>query len=187
MALIDLAPPVVEPVDLAYAKQFLRVDGTDEDTLISDLISVARHQVENIISRTLIARSFRYRGDLPNAYCLSLPRPPLLVVTSVKLYDVTGQNILIPAQDYTVNARRNPGELRLGHAKNWVNYIESPTEIEIEFSAGYGTSPNDIPLPIKQALLLLLAQHYEHRDTADHPSVPMMVDALLMPYRWVRL
>ena len=48
MALIDLAPPSAEPIDLAYAKTFLRVDGTDEDLLITTLIKTARHQVENI-------------------------------------------------------------------------------------------------------------------------------------------
>lgn len=187
MALIDLAPPSVEPVDLAYAKQFLRVDGNDEDALIADLISTTRHQVESMISRTMVMRSFRYLGVIPNAYCLSLPRPPLLVVTSVSLYDAHGQSVIVPATDYIVNARRDPGEFSLKHGKTWTDYIDIPTEIEIEFSAGYGASADDVPLPLKQALLLLLAQHYEYRDSTDQPPIPMMVDALLMSYRWVRL
>lgn len=187
MALIDLAPPSVEPVDLAYAKQFLRVDGHDEDTLIANLISTTRHQIENMISRTLLMRSFRYRGTVPNAYCLSLPRPPLLVVTSVILYDGNGQSVIVPATDYVVNARRDPGELSLKQGNSWADYIDIPSEIEIEFSAGYGASADDVPLPLKQALLLLLAQHYEYRDSTEQPPIPMMVDALLMSYRWVRL
>ena len=47
-------------------------------------------------------------------------------------------------------------------------------------------------MPLRQAVLLLLAQSYEYRgqDSAPPkvpPTVPMMVDALLMPYRGVRL
>jgi hypothetical protein len=42
-------------------------------------------------------------------------------------------------------------------------------------------------MQLRQAMLLLLAQHYEHRDDALTRPVPMLVDALLMPYRTVRL
>ncbi|PHR94321.1 MAG: hypothetical protein COA69_01620 [Robiginitomaculum sp.] len=187
MALIDLVAPVVEPVDLTSAKQFLRVDGNDEDTLITDMISLARHQVENMIDRTLIYRVFMYRGPVPNGHCLQLPRPPLLAVSEVTLRDEDEQIIVIPSSDYRVNTHRDPGELRLKDGVSWTDYLDAPTGLEIEFSAGYGTDPGDVPLPLKQALLLLLAQHYEYRDNTEHPSVPMMVDALLMPYRWVRL
>jgi len=55
------------------------------------------------------------------------------------------------------------------------------------FDAGYGSAPEDVPMQLRQAVLLLLAQHYEHRDEALNRPVPMLVDALLMPYRTVRL
>ena len=87
----------------------------------------------------------------------------------------------------TVNTRRDPGEINLKPEKCWRDYMVDCQSLEIEFTAGYGDLASDIPLPIKQAILLLLAQHYEYRDGAENPGVPMMVDALLMPYRWVRL
>lgn len=187
MALIDLAAPSVEPVDLNYAKIFLRVDGTHEDSLITDLISTARLQVENILGRTLISRTMLYSGPVPNGHCLVLPRPPLLAVTRLSVVDGDDHSIDIPTTDYKISTRRDPGEIALTISHNWVDYLVGCTTIEIEFRAGYGDSPSDIPLPIKQAILLLLAQHYEYRDGAEHPAVPMMVDALLMPYRWARL
>ncbi len=187
MALIDLVPPVVEPVDLTYAKIFLRVDGTHEDGLITDLISIARLQVENIIGRTLIRRTYVYKGACPNGHCLVLPRPPLLAVLRLSLIAENDQAVDIPTNDYSVSTRRDPGEIHLNENVRWSDYLAEFSRIEIEFSAGYGDDPADVPLPIKQAILLLLAQHYEHRDGAESLSVPMMVDALLMPYRWVRL
>jgi len=187
MALIDLAPPLVEPIDLAYAKTFLRVDNTDEDTLISTLIKTARHQVENSIGRALIRRSFIYRGHAPRGNCLSLPRPPLLDVARLSLIADNDVGIDIPASDYTVNVRHNPGELRLKNSAKWTDYLADFATLEIEFSAGYGDAPEDVPFPIRQAILLLLSQSFEHRDTGEKPPTPMMVDALLMPYRWIRI
>jgi len=187
MALIDLALPAAEPVDLAYVKTFLRVDGADEDALIGTLIKTSRHQVENMIGRTLIRRSFIYRGPAPSGHYLSLPRPPLLSVARISLIGENDQAIDIPAADYAVNTRRDPGEIQLKKSANWTDYMSEFCTIEIEFSAGYGDNADDVPLPIRQAILLLIAQSFEYRDVEKSPSVPMMVDALLSPYRWVRL
>ena len=74
MALIDLIPPSIEPVDLAYAKTFLRVDGTDEDALIASLIGMAREQVETMIGRTLIQRSYLYRTASVRQTCFIIPK-----------------------------------------------------------------------------------------------------------------
>jgi len=187
MALIDQSSPLAEPIDLSYAKSFLRVDGNEEDALIQELIKASRHQVENILGRTLVRRSFIYRGDVPKGTCLSLPRPPLLDVIRLSLISDDNTSADIPPDDYLTNTRREPGELRLRDGARWDDYLERPQTVEIEFDAGYGDSADDVPLPIKQAVVLLLAQSFEHRDNGEQMPAPMMVDALLMPYRWVRL
>ncbi|MEE9272460.1 MAG: head-tail connector protein [Robiginitomaculum sp.] len=187
MALIDLTPPHVEPIDLAYAKTFLRVDGTEEDNLITTLIKTARHSVENIIGRSLIRRTYIYRGSLPCAHIISLPRPPLLSVTRLSLIGEGDTAIDIPSVDYSVTTKCEPGQIKLKASKNWTDYLLGFYTLEIEYDAGYGDVPDDVPLPIRQAILLLLAQSFEHREGLEQPSVPLMVDALLMPYRWVRL
>ena len=187
MALIDLALPALEPVDLAYVKTFLRVDSAEEDALIGTLIKTSRHQIESMIGRTLIRRSFIYRGPVPSGNCLNLPRPPLISALRVSLIGENDQAVDIPAQDYSVNTRQEPGELRLRKTANWADYMSAFCTIEIEFSAGYGDNADDVPLPIRQAILLLIAQSFEYREAEKSPSVPMMVDALLSPYRWVRL
>jgi len=187
MSLIDLAAPAVEPIDLAYAKTFLRIDGTDEDTLIDTLIKTARHRVENMIGRTLIRRSFIYRCDVPSGKCFTVPRPPLLGVTRLTLIAENDQAVDIPNVDYTVTRRRDPGQISLKPGKHWTDYLAEFTTLEVEFEAGYGDTPDDVPLPIRQAILLLLAHSYEFREMSETPSVPIMVDALLAPYRWVRL
>jgi len=187
MSLIDLSAPVVEPIDLAYAKTFLRVDGTDEDTLIETLIKTARHKVENMIDRTLISRSFIYRCLVPHGSCLSLPRPPLLSVARLTVIAENDQAVDIPASDYSVTKRRDPAQINLKPGINWTDYLAEFVTLEVEFTAGYGETPDDVPLPIRQAILLLLAHSYEYREMSTSPAVPIMVEALLSPYRLVRL
>ena len=187
MSLIDLAAPAVEPIDLAYAKIFLRIDGADEDTLIETLIKTARHRVENMIGRTLISRSFVYRCTVPSGKCIVLPRPPLLSVTRLTLVAENDQAVDVPVSDYSVTKRRDPAQINLKPHKNWTDYLVEFVTLEVEFTAGYGDTPDDIPLPIRQAILLLLARSYEFREMSESPAVPIMVDALLAPYRLVQL
>jgi uncharacterized phiE125 gp8 family phage protein len=63
--------------------------------------------------------------------------------------------------------------------------------IEIDLTAGYGAAPEDVPGPIRQALLLLVAHWYEHRDPIEIGSqaaaIPADVSQLLNPFRAVRL
>ena len=44
--------PSAEPISLAQAKKFLRVFNTDDDDLISGLITAAREEVENFTNRS---------------------------------------------------------------------------------------------------------------------------------------
>ena len=58
---------------------------------------------------------------------------------------------------------------------------------QIRFTAGYG-APTDVPAAIRQAMLLLVTQWYEHRQvTGTGTALPFSVEALLAPYRRVRL
>lgn len=187
MALMDLAPPAVEPIDLDYTKTFLRIDGDDENALLETLIKTARHQIENMIGRALINRRFKYRGVLPGQSRIILPRPPLVSVDALRVFDEDGVSADISTAFYTYNARVEPGELALVSGFSWSEFLSGACQIEIEFTAGYGPDPVDIPLPIRQAILLLVTRHFEHRDREQSPSVPTMVEALLAPYKWVRL
>lgn len=57
----------------------------------------------------------------------------------------------------------------------------------ITFTAGYG-APADVPAAIRQAMLLLVAHWFDHRNAAPVRSpLPMTVDALLAPFRRMRL
>ena len=97
MSAIPLSPPASEPISLAEAKQYLRVERDADDELVAALIAAARNAVELSTRRVLIAP--------------------------------------------------------------------------------------DIPAPLLQAIRLLLAQSYEHRDQVRPDALPETVAKLVAPYR----
>lgn len=68
MRLIQTAPPAAEPVTLADAKSFLRVDLPDDDPLISSLIVAARRAVETHLKQALVTQTWQlYLDSFPSA------------------------------------------------------------------------------------------------------------------------
>ena len=58
---------------------------------------------------------------------------------------------------------------------------------EVDVLAGFGTAA-EVPVPLRQAVLLLVADAYEHREReAGFARTSLRVDALIGPYRGPRL
>lgn len=187
MSIKDLSPPPAEPVDLAYAKSFLRVDGAAEDAVISDMITAARLRVERMIRAALITRRQLYRTDTLSDSGVYLNHGPITAVHDVRVIDVDGVEVDLWPADYRVDLRAVPARMCLRSPRRWQQFGAGAKYVEAEIDAGYGAAPADIPMPLRQAVLLLLAQSYEFRSRDASPPVPMMVDALLMPYRTLKL
>ncbi len=187
MTIFDISTPETEPVTLEYIKTFLRVDHADEDALISDLIQSARERVEGLIGGALISRPRRYTGSKVSARGVFIAHSEISDITALRVVgDEATTEISLSA--LSINLRCNPPSIRLKDRPSFKSFQPSATTLEVDFIAGYGASPEDVPMPLRQAVLLLLAQSYEYRAPSDAPpTVPMMVDALIMPYRQVRL
>lgn len=169
MTLTDLSLPPSLAVSLSAAKIFLRVDHDDEDALITDLIETATLQIEERCGVSLITRPQRLTKTSTRAG-VYINRYPIHSIEAVSHEDAP--------LEIDANLRARPVCVRTD--------LIGP--ITVDFTAGYGDAPEDIPTPLRQGLLLLVAHLYEHRDgTASPPGLPMMVDALTQPYRGVRL
>src|SRR5947199_210729 len=53
-----ITPPSIEPVTLAEAKAHLRLEISDDDALVSDLIGTARELIEEEVARSLITTAW---------------------------------------------------------------------------------------------------------------------------------
>jgi uncharacterized phiE125 gp8 family phage protein len=63
MAAILIEEPAIEPLTLAEAKSFLRVEHSADDDLIGALIKAARSEVESATRRALITQGWRIALD----------------------------------------------------------------------------------------------------------------------------
>lgn len=187
MAITDINPPAVEPVTLDYAKTFLRVDHDDEDALIIDLIRAARVRVEGLINSALISRARRFTTSKIKSKGLFINSGNISQITAVRL--LSGEALTeIPLSALTFNLRCQPPAVSAAERASFQSYAPEAGTLEIDFISGFGEDEGDIPMPLRQAVLLLLAQSYEYRGSSEAPpTVPMMVDALLMPYLGMRI
>jgi uncharacterized phiE125 gp8 family phage protein len=192
MALVLTSGPAVEPVTLAEAKAHLRIDGTAEDTLIGSLIVTSRLHVEAALGLALITQSWSYFIDAwPPGRELALPLRPVQSITAVRLYAADESVQTVASDTYLLDGAGSPARLVRKASLAWPKPSRAANGIEIAFVAGYGNAAANVPAPIRQAILLLIAHWHEHREPVEIGAasvpVPPMVCDLLQPYRPVRL
>ena len=176
--LTRITAPTAAPITLAEAKAQARVDHDDEDLLIQHTIDAATAWLDGpagILGRCLVTQSWQMGLDAVTGPIL-LPFPDSEIDSAVFTDAVGGElDYQLSQQDQRLLFRPLAGFGR---------------PATITFTAGYG-APADVPAAIRQAMLLLIAHWYEHREAvslgADGTALPMAVDALLAPYRRVRL
>jgi phage conserved hypothetical protein, phiE125 gp8 family TIGR02215 len=190
MALVMTSAPASEPVTVAEAKAHLRVDGVAEDTLIASLILTSRLHIEAALGLALVTQSWRLQLDRwPDPRDVELPLRPLQSVDEVRVVSEAGDPTIIAASQYLVDVASVPP--RLVRRNGLPQPGQVARGIEIDFTAGYGIAAADVPGPIRQALLLLVAHWYEHRDPIEVGSadmaIPSAISELLAPFKVPRL
>ena len=175
-----------EPLNLQEVKQFLRVDHNDDDNLILGLITVARERAENITHRALITQTWQlYLDDWPNEDYIELPYPPLQGVVSVYYVDYEGTATLWAATNYDEDVYIEPGRLMLAYGIEWPTVtLDVGSAIRVQYTCGYGT-PDDVPIELKHAMKLHIADLYEMRTTYTKENVGRIgvAEQLYMPWR----
>ncbi|HEY4343039.1 MAG TPA: head-tail connector protein [Parvibaculum sp.] len=184
MTLFLISGPAEEPVTLAEVRAHLRLDGTGEDALLTAFITAARAVLEGETRRAFVTQSWRLLLDEWPGAAVRLPLAPSAAVTAVM---IDGVGALDPAFYQTALAGDEP---RIVAAGTWPAPLRRVAGIAIDFTAGYGDAAA-VPAPLKQAVLMLVAHWFEHREPVsfgDAPAeMPLAVSALVAPYRRMRL
>jgi uncharacterized phiE125 gp8 family phage protein len=192
MAAIVIAPPAIEPVSLAEAKEHLRVDGPDEDSLVAALITAARLTVEHLAGLALMTQRWAVLLDIwPESQAIELPVAPLASVDVVRVYDEADVASVIDQDLYFSDVASRPARLVRRNLQPWPAPGRIANGIEIELTAGFGAEPSDVPETLRRAVLMLAGHWFENRAAVEANAalrqVPLAVHALLGPYRRVRL
>jgi uncharacterized phiE125 gp8 family phage protein len=181
MSLRLITAPTDYPVSLAEAKTHCRIDGSDEDALVSGLIAAATEYIELYTGRAINPQTWEaVYDDFTDA--ISLPKGPVTAITSVKYIDAEGNEQTVTDTNYRLDSASDPQWLVKASDYVWPVVSDGVNNVVIRFVAGFTTPP----APIKQAILLLVGQWYDNRAAAtDKPliAVPNAVEALLTNYR----
>lgn len=198
--------PSIEPVTLTEAKAHLRVDGTDEDTYITTLITVARRWCENYTGRSFISQQWDlFLSCFPSCGEIRLPRPDLLSISTFTYRDSAGT-----ATSWTVSGdpssrdlvsgsttmahidtSSEPGRIVLAYGQSWPTAtLRTASPIAIRYTAGYGTTEASVPDDLKHAILLIVGAHFNNREAVvigdkaaiDGKIVPFAALALMADY-----
>lgn len=179
MKLECVVAPTVEPVTLAEAREYLRVDNDIEDTLITSLIKAARIWCENYTHQAYCQQTLRLTlSPEEAAAAFELPR-------SMYMQDIISANALLA--DGT--AAQLSYKSAWGDIYTIMCFTDLPTNIsgaQVEYVAGKETAEGFEN--VKTAILLLVNGMYTNRlptnlGKSTEVEVPFGVKALLNPWR----
>lgn len=157
--------PVLDPITVAEAKLFCRVDNSDEEALLDHLIEVAREKCEVASGRTLLTTTWDLKlADFPVEDNIVLPRPPIASVTSVSYYDLSNTLCtLTVTTDYLTYLGKKQGYVYLPDGGSWPATYDRPDAVIVRYVAGW-TAAASIPACLKQWIRLAVSTLYDNRN-----------------------
>lgn len=165
----------VQAINLAKLKSYLKIDHNEEDETLKLMVNAATSLVEQETSRSLLSKTWHLRAiGVPTPEGLSritLPYPPLVEIVSVG--QVVDDSKVVPYPRYTIEWERTHPSL-LVSAKGKV--------IDIVYKAGYGERASSIPAALRQAILLLATEMYEHRSATTRLPPDSLAKVLIQPF-----
>ena len=186
MSYVVTVQPPNEPVTLSAAKRHLRVDWTDDDADIQDMLTSARQWCEQGLRRALITQTLQATIQLPEpvqgklsgvvgrvGWPIDLPMTGAGTLQSVTLAEIETQIAtfasLTVTDDYLVDTNSEPGRIWLAAAAiaMWsvsLNYPGAVPRVRVTYTAGYGADGSSVPYPIRRAILNATAHLYENRE-----------------------
>ncbi len=164
-----ITAPTLEPLTLTETKDHLHIDVATHDALISELIPAARRHAEIYCERALLTQTWDVFLDgfpLPlTRGVIEIPLGELQSITDINYIDGAGVNQLLATSVYQVDAVSEPARVAPKSGQVWPATLLEMNVVTIRFVAGYGNSPGDVPAGIREAMLMLIAHFYEHRES----------------------
>lgn len=188
-ATLIVTSPAAEPISRTEAKLHCRIDHSTEDDLVDSLIRAAREYAEEITGLKLMQQTWKaFYDEFPSEFYL--PFAPVSSVTHIKYTDIYGTQTTWATTYWEANTLEEPAEIDLKYGQSYPTVtLKTVNPIEVQFVCGYA-SASDVPMPIRQAMYLLIGHWFDNRsavtvgNTAASVSEPLKigVESLLAPY-----
>lgn len=168
MGLRTITPATATPVSLGDARRHLGLTGQEHDRDVERLLIAAGNLLEKRTGRALLNTVYRLTlPGFPSSSCgIELPRPPLVSIDAFTYFDEDNAEQSLDASDYQRDDRDEvPTWLYPAVNETWPATISGRVDaVKIEYTAGYGETPEDLP-PEAVQFCLLIARHW-----FDNPS-----------------
>ena len=161
---------------VASLKSHLRLDHSDEDTLLATYAAAAVRALERLTGRSFGAATYRATMPLPASRMLMIQLPDVTAITELKITKpdrtvatVSAGEIVLRAHAYGCLVMPAPGA-------TWPDALDDDEAVSVTLTAGLAAVPEDI----NAALLLTAARFYADREDGNVPSAAL---ALCGPFR----
>ena len=172
------ASDIITTADL---KEHLRVDHTDEDTLIEALRDAAIEYVESYCNIKLGDRTAVFYTDAFPNY-MEIPVGPVKTLSSITYNTSRDTTATLDATYYYYELIRQPARVSFISPPSVEEYVHNG--VQINLTIGYAEA--DIPKAILHAIRLMVGHWYENRRQVvmtKPAELPMGVHGLLNPFR----
>lgn len=174
--------PAKEVWTLNEVKNYLKVDTSADDTLITTLLQSAREIAERYLNQALITQTITEKLDRLSSPVIYLSVSPVIAVSSFQYANSQNTTQTYDAANYVVDTFDKPARLSVAYGKTWPTLYGNINDVTITYTAGYSTEPSGVPMQIRQAVLMMVADGYDNRE--DYiKKLPTASEYLLDQYR----
>ena len=178
--------PAVPAVALADAKAHLRVEFSEDDSLIAGLVEAATAMVEGPagIGVALVTQTWRLDLDGYLPLPLELPLGPVQAVTGITYIDTDGDTQTLDPALYDVFTGSRPARIDKAFGAALPAVRRQLSAAQVTFTAGFGSAA-DIPADLQCAMLLMVGHLYHNRQAVDRQMqvLPMGFASIVERYR----
>ena len=175
--------PAAEPITTAEAKAQMRIEHSDDDTLIERLVDTAINFVDvtGSLGKAMITQTW---GEwfTPNPGVISLSLGPVQSVSAIKYYDTDNNIQTATLSDFYVLGPSSRTTIKPKAGKSWPTTFTRDDAIKVEYVIGYGDAASDVPDSVRHALMMLVAHFYENRELSVDRAmaeIPFGFEALI--------
>lgn len=164
--------PAATPISLDTAKAHLRVDHSDDDEMIVEMIEQAADYIDGyrgVLGRAVITQTWDLFLDAwpceDNGY-IKVPLPPLQSVTFLKYRNSAGVwTSLVANTDFEVDTNQTFGWIIPLNGWPFSLYDKGLSKVNVRFVAGYGDDEFDMPPLVRHIVKTMIGDSYENRES----------------------
>ena len=177
---------VTEPVSVAEAKLYCKVQDMADDALFPVLITSARRMLEKYTMTSFAEKTLHATWvEVPRTNYVELPYGPVISIDHIYRIDHEGtEEELVLNSDYYVMGDQDAIIKITSYWSSGMVYVNS---IRVEYKAGYGNAATEtLPQELKLAILKQVATDYELRENIVQGITTVLSNEskiLAAPYR----